>query len=416
MAVAAGDFNRDGHDDLFLVTEIERPSLVFGVLGPEFLPSVEHQIRFYILSGRWEASEEPRLVDTLGVPGQVLLGVQKPIVADFDKDGYLDVVVLLTTSAIPEPPALVDFENLDNHLLVFWGQGDGTFVRTRVPLEVVPIPGDDSASLISIGDFDSDGQVDIACLDPRNLRLQVFYNKGRRSFAGPYYVSLGRTDDACIPVAMNLRAAWVDETKPGDDIVVSGPCYHAEDSFSHFIRVISPCGTDCWSVSPLLLTDVQVPSFLDALWDIAVTDVNGDKHADVLLLGLAHIAEAETQVPGVASPAMSIYLLSGNGRGQFAPPLTIGWSEKGRFLSVDAQLDGEWSTVIVVLTGIGGRAWARVVRTTHDFSQASSATLHGRGYVVDGAVVYRGTSRELVLLASLDLESEVTLVNVVRGW
>jgi len=414
--MAAGDFDRDGYDDLFLVTEIKRPSLVFGVLGPEFLPSAEYEIRFFILSWRGEEREEPRLISILAAPGQ-LVGLGRPFVADLDRDGHQDVVVLLVTSPILEPPDLADLENVETELLIFWNQGNGTFVQDRVPVELSPIPSTNRLPVIvTYGDFDSDDLLDIACLDPRNLRLLVFYNQGDRSFTGPDFVPLERTDDACIPVAMNLRSAWVDETRPGDDIVVSGPCYHADDNFNHFIRVIFSCGTDCWEASSLLLADVQMLSFLDALWDVAVGDVDGDGHTDVLLLGRLDVAGAEPQVFGVAPPVMDIYLLPGDGRGQFGPPQFVGWSEKGRFLFVDSQPEGEWSVAIVVLTEIGVRTWARVVRTSRDFSQVSSTTLHGRGYVVDGAVINQGTSREVVLLASLDLESEVTLVNVVRGW
>lgn len=414
VVMAAGDFNRDASDDLFLVTAIKRPRLVFGALGPEFLPSDEHEIRFFILSWRAEEPEEPYLISTLPASNQQV-GLDKPLVADLDRDGYQDVVVLLSLGPISAPPALFDLENIKTQLVIFWNEGDGTFVQDRIPVELLPIPAYHVPTLFALGDFNSDDLLDIACLDSRNLRLQVFYNKGNRSFTGPEFVLLGHTDDACIPVAMNLHSARVDETRQGDDIVVSGPCYHAEDNFDHFIRVIFSCGTDCWEASPLLLADVQMQSFQDALWDIAIEDVDGDEHMDILLLGQLGAAEAKPQIPRPAPSLMDIYLLPGDGRGQFGPPRFLGWSEMGRFLFVDSQPEGEWGVTIVVLTE--NVVWpAIVVHISSDFSQVSSTTLYGRGYVIDGAVINKGTSRELVLLASLDLESEVTLVNVVRGW
>lgn len=414
--MAAGDFNRDGYDDLFVVTEIKRPSLVFGVLGPEFVPSYEYEIRFFILLWQGEEPEEPRLISTVAAPGQ-LVGLGRPLVADLDRDGHQDVVVLAIKSPIPAPPDLVDLKKVATQLLIFWNEGAGTFVQDHVPVELSPIPFTNRVpAIVALGDFNSDDLLDVACLDSRNLRLRVFYNRGKRSFTGPESVPLGSTSDACIPVAMNIQSAWVDKTMQGDDIVVGGPCYHADGTFKHFIRVIFSCGIDCWERSSLLLADVQMLGFLDALWDIAVGDVDGDGHTDVLLLGQLRAAEAEPPVTSTTPPLMDIYLLPGDGRGQFGPPRFLGWSEKGRFLFVDSQPEGEWGVAIVVLTEIGVRTWARVVRTSGDFSQVSSTTLHGRGYVVDGAVINQGTSRELVLLASRDLESEVTLVNVVRRW
>lgn len=414
-AMAAGDFNSDGYDDLFLVTEINPPRLVFGARGLEFLPSAGYEIRFFILPWRGEGLEEPRLISTLAAPVQ-LIGMSRPLTADLDGDGHQDIVVLLIERPFSASPYLDDLlENVETQLLILWNEGDLTFVQDRVPVELSLIPSENPAS-VALGDFNSDKLLDIVCLDPRRLRLLIFENQGERNFAEPIPVPLARSDDECIPVAINVQAAWVDETRPGDNIIVSGPCYYAEGRFTHFVRVLFPCGTDCWQASPLLLADVQMPDFTDALWDIALRDINGDGHADIVVLGLLHVTDARPLLPGTEVPLMDIYLLPGDGRGQFGPPQFLGWSEKGVFLFVELQPEREWSVAIVVLAKTDIRSRANAVLISRDFSRMDLTTLGGRGYVVDGAVIKQGTGRELVLLASLDFESGVTLVNVIRGW
>jgi len=76
-------------------------------------------------------------------------------------------------------------------------------------------------------------------------------------------------------------------------------------------------------------------------------------------------------------------------------------------------VDGE--LVILVLPEVSIRYKHLWVVTSSGW-MTSSRTLEGRGHLVDGVLINRSTNRELILLASVDFESEITVINVVRGW
>jgi hypothetical protein len=62
----------------------------------------------------------------------------KPIVTDLDGDGKLDVVMLLF---LARPSLETGFlEDFRTRLLIYWGQGDCTFIRTELPLALSYLP------------------------------------------------------------------------------------------------------------------------------------------------------------------------------------------------------------------------------------------------------------------------------------
>jgi Bacterial Ig-like domain (group 3)/FG-GAP-like repeat len=123
--VATGDFNKDGYVDLAVVNrQTSTISILLGTSGGGFLP-----------------------------PSQIALDsyTQDDIqVADFNNDGNLDLVVAVsgTVDLMPGP-----------HLEVFLGNGDGTFVP--VPYTAQQLVFQNPSRMV-LGDFDRDGLIDVA--------------------------------------------------------------------------------------------------------------------------------------------------------------------------------------------------------------------------------------------------------------
>jgi len=392
--LAVGDFNGDGLPDLFLITEVNRPDVFLGVPNPDY------ELRFYLLPGEEEGWGEPILVGTLPLPGFYLWLSDVCSGVDLDGDGNEDLVALLTFSPVPEPSAVLDPKTFQTDLFLFWGHGDGTFTVERMrdlPVGLLPPAG------IVAGDFNADGLVDLAYDDPQNLAIHLLYNLGGRRFSSPHIVVVGQEEDECIPLPGQLRVARLDEAREGDDIVVGGACIFSQDDYRQFIRGLISCGESCWELSPLVLIGPRKSKITDVRGDFMVGDFNGDGHADVVFTQGLLLFEQHA--------AMEIYLMPGDGRGGFGPPVFLDGMTQGSLLSVERTPDGGWE--VIALSGeIKG---AVVLRIKGDGISSSSASIPVIGFAIDGIVVDRAGGREIVVVSSLGLpESEVTLLNVVR--
>ena len=101
-----------------------------------------------------------------------------PVVADFNKDGKMDLAWLAETSAGQA------------ELVVASGNGDGTFGTPAV----LNLTGGDSIrnSALVGGDFDGDGNADLVLFDGSDYS-GVFYGKGNGTFASSPRLRLHRT-------------------------------------------------------------------------------------------------------------------------------------------------------------------------------------------------------------------------------
>jgi len=403
LTIASGDFNGDGIDELFIVTEINRSTLTVGPKGLTLVPNPKCEERLFILPFRGNNFGEPSLVDVIPAHDQ-LMGPHKPIVSDLDGDGKLDVVMLLF---LARPSLETGFlEDFRTRLLIYWDQGDCTFIRTELPLALsyLPFLEFELYNHVAVGDFNSDGLLDLAFLDPRNVRLQILYNLGNRTFSDHEYVSVGLEGEGCTPVPLVIRAQK-------DVIVVAGPCIYSENDFDFFLRMMRRSEEGDWEYSPLFLQKYRVKDVGNAIWDMEIADVNVDGEMDVIFLGPPELADPS--IPRIGAKYVGLYLVKGKHYEKISQPEFVAWAVKGTFLFVETGVNGE--LVVVILPDFENRYDDLWVVSSSGWI-TSSRSRGGRGLVVDGAVINRSTTRELILLSSQDFESEITLVNVLRGW
>ncbi len=132
--IVGADFNGDGKGD-FLVT---------------LTGSTNAQEYFVLLNNGTGKSFTP-----IGTPLKTGLGVgdfQRPIAADFDQDGKIDVAMMRPSS---------------NQVTILFGSGDGSFSFAR-NLAVGSTP-----SALAAGDFDGNGKIDLA-VGQKNGRITLF--------------------------------------------------------------------------------------------------------------------------------------------------------------------------------------------------------------------------------------------------
>jgi uncharacterized protein (TIGR03437 family) len=147
VAIAAGDFNKDGNADLALLSSFQYLSVFLGRANSTLTPVFTYDFA---------------AVDPQAFPTSVVTG-------DFNQDGILDLAV---TVARPSS---------DGSIMVFLGVGDGTFLP--------PVSSDAPGSIWSLvtGDFNRDGHADLAAIGgaPSADQVVVFLGKGDGTFASP---------------------------------------------------------------------------------------------------------------------------------------------------------------------------------------------------------------------------------------
>jgi len=401
----AGDFNGDGITDLVIITDLNRPAF----FEP---PSRDYAVRFYLLPGAQRGWEEAVLVGTFKAPDRYLFSNATASGVDIDGDGHQDLVAVLTFA--DGAPAGLEVETLETHLLILWGDGHGSFVMDHRRVEaglLAPIS-------ILLGDLDGDGLGDLAYNDPQNLALRVLYNQGHRVWSGPHTVEVawpeGATiEDECILIPMSCAIGRVDPTLTRDTIAVVGPCLTDQGDYVQALRFLVSCGEDCWDLSPLVQTGPVSTSFDTALGHIMVGDVDGDGYEDVVFTRRLFIPVegAEHVIP----PLMGVYRVPCGRRPGLEPPTELGAVSSGgiffprALLSVDRTADDLWRIVAVNRD----QNSVTVLHVQSESGGISSTSIPVRGVVVDGVVIERNGRREIVVVASLDLRSGVTLLNVV---
>ena len=151
LAVATGDFNGDGKQDLAISAA---PGIVDVLLGNG--------------SGSYSQTQGPLIVGTLPV---------SLAVGDFNGDGNADIVAANETS---------------NSISLLPGDGKGGF-SAQIPFTVGTTPVS-----VAVGDFNGDGKLDVVTANSNNGNgtLTVLSGNGSGGFSAPHSIPLGGTPTA----------------------------------------------------------------------------------------------------------------------------------------------------------------------------------------------------------------------------
>ncbi len=316
LFLRAGDFTEDGKLDL-IVAAVNSTSADGGCL------------RFFLLSGQGGG--------VFGEPSQVSEspltdGADKYVagtgaIADLDRDDHLDVVAALEISQSSSAEWL-DPATTKTQILVFWGNGDGTFEKQ----ELVDHPRLPPPNIVAV-DFDGNGCLDIAYSDWQQLAIRIVHNRGKRLLEDAHEVQINEKDENSIAVPMLLTGA--DLNGDGrDDIVVGGARVLDESertTYRRFIDGILSCGEE-GALRALAYTFGAIDEYLSSP-SFLVEDLDADGNLDIVFIQpMSPALRPPQNGEGPVMPALgTLSMLRGTGDGSFASPIHLGlcWSRSG---------------------------------------------------------------------------------------
>jgi len=199
-------------------------------------------------------------------------------VADFNNDGKLDVVVV-SSSGTP------------NNVSVLLGNGDATF---QPPISM---SAGGSLDAVAVGDFNKDGNLDLAVADNSNSAVMVLLGNGDGTFAAP--------TSSCSTGAQPVAIAVADLNGDGKlDFVTANE--GTQPLGANSVTVCMGNGAGGFSSSSTFVAST-IQDFPNAHPNgVAIADVTGDGKPDIIV--------------SVSEAAYSI--LRGNGDGTFGVPNT----------------------------------------------------------------------------------------------
>jgi tetratricopeptide (TPR) repeat protein len=170
MGLAAGDYNRDGDDDLFVSHWVGQGNALFDSLWADFNLSTNRHAKAptngvpAVVNGA--AKQYPlRFMDVSEAKG--LSQIALPYVGwgaqfvDFDADGWLDLIVANGNTLEAEGPLPRKLKPQDAFL--FWNQ-HGEFFYNLAPLSQ-PLSTPHCRRGLAVADYDNDGAVDVLLID-----------------------------------------------------------------------------------------------------------------------------------------------------------------------------------------------------------------------------------------------------------
>jgi hypothetical protein len=335
--VAVADLNGDGNPDLII-------------------PDLSGYIHTLLGNGDGTFTELAVNAPTLQLPPAELSNM---LVADVNGDGHPDLVISNQNGYVmPNGIVVPDIE-------VLLGNGDGTFQARKQLTTVNPPAVLSTYGGMALGDFNGDGKLDLITVDQPG-RLQISLGRGDGTFDDPSFIPVnvpvgaayievgdfngdGKLDIATLGGVLNTQpGAWQlsillgngDGTFSSNAINYSVPAYAANltvadlngDGIPDLLFTVPRDAGDTSVVNPSSSNSIDVmlgngdgtfqtpvqyasTSHIGAYVDLAVADINGDGHPDILattgngLLGLFP-----------EGPSFGLAVLLNNGDGTFGAP------------------------------------------------------------------------------------------------
>jgi hypothetical protein len=337
----------------------------------------------------------------------VVGGITSPIgvlTADFNHDGIPDLAVI---DSAPAPSCDYQYGGVGS-LAIFLGNGDGTFTKHST-LCFVDETGETPQSLAVAGDLNRDGNVDLVVVSNYEFdgdQTSIFYGNGDGTFAAPvegdgtgfiYGLALGDFDGNG---QLDLAVSYVDYD--GSGAVIAGDSLLFLDGYGVGVGPLSAGDfngdgiLDLASASKMFLNDgngdftqLAMTPTLDGA-SIESGDFNGDGILDLASLNgdslqvlLGNGDGTFTQKNGQPSPAVGGFIADingdgildlvgsgvslGNGDGTFQAPIEI----PGSRATVAADLNGDGRMDLIGITGAGVTVLLQATATCGNPSQNS---------------------------------------------
>jgi len=287
IAAVAADFNRDGNQDLVIADQFADQATILlgngdGTFsshemelgdGPIYLEAadLDHDgLLDLVVANLIESTVSVLLGNGDGSfkhfkDYQVGTGPLSFAIADLDRDGDLDLAVVC------------DFSD---EIVLLWGRGDGTFSKGN-SLKDERL---ENLKSITFGDFDRDGNQDLAAVAADSANVGIFLGSGERDFRPPLLFSTG-------PAPHLIRRADLDGDGK-DDLVI------AEQGG---LALLLGWGAGSQTFHPAVhLGTGGTPS------SVALLDLDGDGRLDLV------VTDRDGDRVGI---------LIGRGDGSFEPPL-----------------------------------------------------------------------------------------------
>ncbi|MEN3010522.1 MAG: hypothetical protein ABDI20_06040 [Candidatus Bipolaricaulaceae bacterium] len=391
LGVICRNCDSQGIPDVIIFTAVGGPKTFFD------LPTEDSMVHFYLLLGKPEGWGEPLLVGQFPIPKRQVFSLTAIPGSDLDSDGFLDMAMILTVT--PGSLAHLDLRETESYLVILWGCQDGVSFEMdfmQVELGLLPFIS------LAAGDFNADGLVDLAFTDPQRLALQVLYNQGGRRWSDPSLVSLSGEEDYHLVPVMCVRGRFDGES--GDDLAVLSIGVRKKE-FNQVLVFLSLRDGQRWERSPLFpLGSKPFSRFIDAVGSLIAGDYDGDHHDDLLFT--MKMMEEPAFPPHL--DIMAFYVLLGPTWDNPGSPRFIGAMPLGFPIFTKYDPTFGWRMVSMRMDGSA----LDVLHIYKDGGQAAAA-LSVPGHLAGAWLVVRNEKREIIAVSSVDLQSGITLFNVI---
>ncbi|WP_263351248.1 FG-GAP-like repeat-containing protein [Acidicapsa acidisoli] len=349
-AIAVGDFNGDGIPDLAVVPSFD-----------------ESESAVFLGNGDGTFTQVGGILGTIG--GNSFTS-NAMAAADFNGDGKPDLAVVCAMNG--DSPCSM--------LLILTGNGDGTFMQGSS----IPFATFGSQSAIVVGDFNGDGQPDLAVTNSGANGVNVFLNHGGNLTAVSAIPATGTSPSSIAAADFN-----------GDgklDLAVA-------NSGSNNVTILLGNGDGTFTAAASTATGTAPNS-------IAVADFNGDSVPD---LAVANVGSS------------NVTILLGNGDGTFTAAASPAADTGSTSVSV-ADFNGDGKEDLVVANSADSSATSLLAETALTIATVNNISPVGVGThlvkaIYSGDVNYGGSTSVDVSLTVVPpgLTLSATPVSVVAG-